>query len=76
MTLRPTALPTLALLMTTLFAGCATPLPASVDGNPGLAVPAVWTGAAGSATPTPLAGWWRRFDDPLLSRLIDDALLG
>jgi multidrug efflux system outer membrane protein len=23
----------------------------------------------------PLAGWWRRFDDPLLSRLIDDALL-
>lgn len=74
MTLRPTPLLTLATLAATLLAGCAAPLQLPAEGSAEVAVPAAWTAAAGSATPAPLAGWWRRFDDPLLSRLIDDAL--
>lgn len=75
MNLRPTFLLALASLVSTLLASCATPLPAPTEGAVDLSIPTTWASAAGSATPAPLAGWWRRFDDPLLSRLIDDALL-
>jgi NodT family efflux transporter outer membrane factor (OMF) lipoprotein len=42
-----------------------------------LSVPEAFYGpapaAAGSAAPADLARWWERFDDPLLTRLIDEA---
>jgi NodT family efflux transporter outer membrane factor (OMF) lipoprotein len=42
-------------------------------------VPAHWAGAAPTPAPaasaSSLAQWWLRFDDPLLARLVDDALL-
>lgn len=37
-------------------------------------IPRQWLVAGPSAPVTPLAAWWRRFDDPLLVRLVDDAL--
>ena len=37
-------------------------------------MPAAWSTANSAAAATPLAAWWRRFDDALLVRLIDDAL--
>ncbi|MDQ2822422.1 MAG: TolC family protein, partial [Pseudomonadota bacterium] len=39
-----------------------------------MAVPAKWSVTAATAPVTPLALWWRRFDDPLLSALVDEAL--
>ena len=39
-----------------------------------MALPADWAGTPHGATPTALADWWRRFDDPLLARLIIQAL--
>jgi multidrug efflux system outer membrane protein len=39
-----------------------------------LTVPPQWIVAGPVAPATPLAAWWRRFDDPLLVRLVDDAL--
>ncbi len=40
-----------------------------------LSVPDGWRGAAGgtAAAPESLARWWEQFDDPLLTRLIDEA---
>jgi len=54
---------------------------ASVSAPPvtplGFEVPPAWSGATGTvdAAPTSLSNWWLRFDDPLLSRLIDQALV-
>lgn len=42
-----------------------------------LPIPQAWSMSASdfrSATATPLAAWWARFDDPLMVALIDDAL--
>src|SRR5262245_4258080 len=44
-----------------------------------VAVPPGWSGDAssgvkGTADAPSLAQWWQRFDDPLLSRLVDEAL--
>ncbi|MFC0132558.1 RND transporter [Massilia eurypsychrophila] len=53
--------------------GCAVMTPApppAVD----LAIPPQWIVAGRAAPVTPLAAWWRRYDDPLLVRLVDDAL--
>jgi NodT family efflux transporter outer membrane factor (OMF) lipoprotein len=59
-----------------LMAACAAPLPQAVSPSaPLVAVPPAWTGAAGSATAPSLAAWWQRFNDPLLSRLVDEAVL-
>ncbi len=54
---------------------------ASVSAPPvtplGFEVPPAWSGATGTvdAAPTSLSNWWLRFDDPLMSRLIDQALV-
>ena len=65
-----------ALLMAALLAACA-PLSAPPS-NASLTLPAAWSEAvapSNQAQPvTALARWWLRFDDPLLSALIDDAL--
>jgi NodT family efflux transporter outer membrane factor (OMF) lipoprotein len=35
-------------------------------------IPAAWSGSgSATTTPTPLAQWWRRFDDPILVSLIE-----
>lgn len=60
----------LAALLT--LAGCAAvPPPVAA---PAVALPADWSADAGRQAPTPLAAWWRRFDDPLLADLVADAL--
>lgn len=75
--LRPQARKAALMLATCLLAACAgvSPLPPSYA-DPRL--PVAWSVAAASSSAsahvTPLAQWWRRFDDPLLSTLIDDAL--
>lgn len=62
-----------------LLAGCASLV--SPDGRlPEAPVPAAWSaqapsGSAGLAQPaTSLAQWWQRFNDPLLTRLVTQAL--
>jgi NodT family efflux transporter outer membrane factor (OMF) lipoprotein len=59
---------------------CSTPGLEPPSQNPPVAVPAGWqeadaagAGAAGLG-PVSMAAWWRRFDDPGLSSLIDEAL--
>jgi NodT family efflux transporter outer membrane factor (OMF) lipoprotein len=43
-----------------------------------LSVPETYAGASGAApdAPNQLSRWWERFDDPLLTRLIDEASAG
>ena len=66
------ALPLSALLVLT---GCASTLHQSDELAP-LAVPAAWSSSLpqGSRTPDDLAHWWQRFNDPLLSTLVTQAL--
>lgn len=75
MTFRPTALLLrCSVLVTALaLAGCAslTTRPGAV---PEVAVPAQWSRATPSAPASSLAGWWQRFNDPLLSQLVTQAL--
>ncbi len=57
------------------LSGCASIAPQPT--NPvAVEIPAAWSGAPVSATaaPTALAQWWGRFNDPLLSRLVGQAL--
>lgn len=61
------------LLMALVLAGCASTAPRE-SALPATPVPAAWSGAASGSDATPLAQWWRRFDDPELSRLIEQAL--
>ncbi|MEF7613114.1 efflux transporter outer membrane subunit [Aquincola sp. MAHUQ-54] len=63
--------PSLPLLACLLFTACASPPPAQ---PPADTVPPQWQAAlphGGEAAQ--LAGWWARFDDPLLAQLIDTA---
>ena len=65
-------------LATMLLAGC-TQLPAVGPDYqaPNLKLPANWTTAPATSTaPGELAHWWQQLDDPLLDRLIDEALAG
>lgn len=58
------------------LAGCATVPQESSSALP-FAVPPGWSGDSSMAAPagaTSLAQWWQRFDDPLLSRLVEEAL--
>jgi outer membrane protein, multidrug efflux system len=41
---------------------------------PGPAVPAGWNAADATAAPTALAAWWQRFNDPLMTGLVTQAL--
>ena len=60
-------------LLGALLAGCASSLPA-VSGLAAVTAPASWHSPLphGGEAAT-LSTWWRQFDDPLLSRLIDTA---
>lgn len=75
MTFRPTALLLrCSVLVTALaLAGCAS-LTARPGAVPEVAVPAQWSQATPSAPASSLAGWWQRFNDPLLSQLVTQAL--
>jgi NodT family efflux transporter outer membrane factor (OMF) lipoprotein len=55
------------------LAGCAAlppvrPLPPEAD------LPTAWTATPSAVGATPLAAWWQRFNDPLLTGLVADAL--
>lgn len=72
--------PTLAATaLAALLAGCATsgPRPSTTSTVP---VPETWSqpapSAADAAPSADLASWWSRFDDPVLTRLVTDALAG
>lgn len=56
-----------------LLSACAVPTLQPSD-LPTVHVPAQWGVATPSASPQSLAQWWQRFDDPVLSRLIGEAL--
>ena len=60
------------LLLPLLLAGCTV----GPDYHPTpMAVPAAWAGKQQTAAPaTDTGGWWRHFNDPVLERLVDDAL--
>jgi multidrug efflux system outer membrane protein len=56
------------------LAGCSLETPAS---KTAMEVPAAWKNAAGFPVASPskdLSRWWKRFDDPMLTRVISDAL--
>ncbi|MCC8992592.1 MAG: TolC family protein, partial [Candidatus Contendobacter sp.] len=57
------------------LSGCASIAPQPTD-PVAVAIPAAWSGAPVSATadPTALMQWWSRFNDPLLSGLVGQAL--
>lgn len=57
-----------------LLSGCAS-LQQPAAPSAALAVPAHWQRSAAAADPTALAQWWDRFGDPLLSRLVAQALM-
>ncbi|WP_226015849.1 efflux transporter outer membrane subunit [Novosphingobium sp. FKTRR1] len=58
-----------------LLAGCAVGPTYLAPTAPTLGVPAAWSVPA-TASREDLAAWWRRFDDPVLSALIDKAMAG
>ncbi|MBX3622467.1 MAG: efflux transporter outer membrane subunit [Rhizobacter sp.] len=76
MNFRPAALASCTALALAL-GGCAS-LTARQAVLPEVAVPAQWSASAPPGTPalqaTSLAQWWQRFDDPLLSQLVTQAL--
>lgn len=55
------------------LAGCASTAP-QTDPNAGLAIPAAWSASTQPLSPTALAQWWQRFNDPLLTSLVTQAL--
>lgn len=63
-----------ALVGALLLAGCASLKAPSSSADAGVAVPAAWSLATPATTPTALARWWQRFDDPALTALIEQAL--
>jgi len=69
----------IALVVLVALAGCTTLGPDYRAPEAGaLAVPDIYYGGPGAAPATTenLARWWERFDDPLLTRLIDEASAG
>lgn len=63
-----------ALCAALVLSGCASPLSPGAAPAP-VPAPAAWSiGASSASAPTPLAQWWQRFDDPLLSALVAQAL--
>lgn len=57
-----------------ILGGCASGSPPA-QGTPDLVPPTAWSTGATSALPaTSLAQWWQRFNDPLLSTLVTQAL--
>lgn len=62
-----------ALACAAALSGCAS-LTARQAPLPEVAVPAQWSSSDPASLPTDLAAWWQRYDDPLLSRLVERAL--
>jgi multidrug efflux system outer membrane protein len=63
-----------ALVCALALTGCAS-LTARNEPLPQVGVPAQWSATATPAsTPTSLANWWQRYDDPLLTQLVTQAL--
>ena len=61
-------------LLLLVLCACTT-LPPQVAPPLPLDMPGAWSGApASNAAATPLAQWWQRFDDPLLTELVIEAL--
>ncbi|MDP2448123.1 efflux transporter outer membrane subunit [Polaromonas sp.] len=70
--MHPTRVPALALAV--LLSGCASLAPQG-GALPQTPVPAAWSGNTTTpAAATSLAQWWQRFNDPLLARLVTQAL--
>jgi NodT family efflux transporter outer membrane factor (OMF) lipoprotein len=69
-----------ALLITAFIAGCASMQGLAPQASPGaadnLAAAKSLAGSRLSAAAWPAADWWKRFNDPQLDRLIDEALAG
>lgn len=63
-----------ALVGALLLAGCASLKAPSPPADAGVAVPAGWSRTEPATTPTALARWWQRFEDPVLTALIEQAL--
>lgn len=57
-----------------LMAGCAAPTRSTADAF-AWATPAQWAGAQAASAATPLGEWWGFFDDPVLSSLVQQALV-
>jgi len=55
------------------LAACSS-LPVGAPAGRGVPVPTAWAVSSASASSTPLARWWLRFDDPLMAALVDEAL--
>ncbi|MDO9167123.1 MAG: efflux transporter outer membrane subunit [Rhodoferax sp.] len=71
----PRTLP-IAVALAVALGACASGSPKAA-GESDIVVPATWSTAAassGSVTATSLAQWWQRFNDPLLSTLVTQAL--
>jgi multidrug efflux system outer membrane protein len=60
------------LLLSALLAGCMTVGPDYK--RPAIDMPEQWPGATGSVEPVS-ATWWKAYNDPVLDKLVDDALL-
>jgi len=58
-----------------VLSACSSPSAPAIP-TPGIAIPSDWSGNAGSpwALAASLAGWWRNFNDPLLTQLENQAL--
>lgn len=56
-----------------VLSACAVPTPRPGD-LPAIQVPAQWSAATPLASPQSLAKWWQRFDDPVLTELVTQAL--
>ncbi|MGY4831601.1 efflux transporter outer membrane subunit [Sphaerotilaceae bacterium SBD11-9] len=63
----------LALAIALALSGCAS-LTARNEPLPAVAVPGQWTATPPADNATTLADWWQRFNDPLLSTLVTQAL--
>lgn len=62
-----------AVLLALLAAGCSSQLP-SLARDDGFVAPAAWSVSLPDAGPAPAATWWATFGDPLLSRLVAQAI--
>src|SRR5690349_9733429 len=63
-----------ALLLAAALTGCTTVGPNyRPPDTSALSVPDAYYGPAGQAAPADLSRWWEQFQDPLLTRLIDEA---
>lgn len=70
----PRALGAVLTLTLAVALGACASLPDRPTARPEVEPPAQWSQGGGSANATALASWWQRFDDPLLTTLVAEAL--